>query len=109
MNLRSQTPTKTSDKVNVSTKQLRKWFHDNGGKERSLIENPLDRDKHERKRLKQVRNCYNLPISPNAPIAFYDEKWFYVTNRRRRIKTLLRILLEIFDLDMDEEDNDEEF
>ena len=25
---------------------------------------------------------------PTAPVAFLDEKWFYTTNRRRRIKKL---------------------
>lgn len=43
---------------------------------------------HEEKRIDWSRQWFHLLSDPSAPVAFLDEKWFYTTNRRRRMKIL---------------------
>ena len=40
------------------------------------------------KRLQWVREHWDLLTNPDMPVTYLDEKWFYVTNRRRKIKRL---------------------
>ena len=39
-----------------------------------------------------MRKYYNLLTNEKAPVTYLDEKWFYTTNRRRKIKKLPRSL-----------------
>ena len=68
--------------------QLMHWFNVKGGKERSAIEKPLDTPELIKSRLEWVRKWYDILTNPNEVVTYLDEKWFYTTNRRRKIKTL---------------------
>ena len=68
--------------------KLYRWFVDNSGTEISPIEKPLDNLDHKAKRKMWVKEWYTLLTDTLANIEMLDEKWFYTTNRRRKIKTL---------------------
>ena len=68
--------------------QLLRWFIDNGGKELSSKEKPLDTPELIEKRYAWVSKYYDILTDNNIPVAFIDEKWFYTTNRRRKIKKI---------------------
>ena len=74
--------------LHISHRQLMVWFYKNNGTQRSPIEKPLNTDKHKQLRLKWVAFYYSLFIDPTIPMGHLDEKFFYVTNRRRQIKML---------------------
>ena len=67
---------------------MNRWFWKNGGTEKSGLEKPLDSEKHKLLRKDWVMKWYGLLTSPFAPVCYIDEKWFYRTNRRRKIKIL---------------------
>ena len=68
--------------------QINNWFVDNGGKEISPVEKPLDTEMHMRLRLVWVRTHIIKLTSNGYYVAYLDEKWFYTTSRRRKLKTL---------------------
>ena len=51
-------------------------------------EKPLDTPELIEKRNKWVREHFDLLTDKNKGIAYIDEKWFYVTNHRRKVKRL---------------------
>ena len=51
-------------------------------------EKPLDTPELIKKRLAWVNKYYELLTNVDSPIAYIDEKWFYTTNRRRKVKKL---------------------
>ena len=88
MNLKSEIEGELRSTLSLHSLQVYKWFRQQGGKEHSAKEKPLDTDVHRRNRLQWVRTWWDLLTNASAPVAFLDEKWFYVTNRRRKIKRL---------------------
>ncbi|KAG7370138.1 hypothetical protein IV203_027884 [Nitzschia inconspicua] len=54
----------------------------------SAIEKPLLTLEHRQQRVQWAKKWYHLLSNSQAPVAFLDEKWFYTTNRRRRVKIL---------------------
>ena len=74
--------------LHISRFQLQNWFILNKGKQRSPVEKPLNTDDHKRRRLAWVARFNHLFIDTAIPMGHLDEKWFYVTNRRRKIKVL---------------------
>ena len=66
--------------------QLYRWFVSNKGKELSPKEKPLDTPAHKSNRLIWVKDWYDVLTDKYANVAMLDEKWFYTTNRRRKIK-----------------------
>ena len=54
----------------------------------SPIEKPLDTLTHIQARIEWVRKYYDLLTDDDSPVAFLDEKWFYTTNRRNKLKHL---------------------
>ena len=88
MNEKSDVPGEVRPTVHLSRHQLMVWFYKNNSTQRSPIEKPLDTDKHKQLRLKWVALYYNLFIDPTIIMGHLDEKFFYVTNRRRQIKML---------------------
>ena len=74
--------------VYLSKDQLMDWFVSNNGKEYSPKEKPLDTPVHCTLRLKWVRIHHFKLNNPFTPVAHLDEKFFYTTNRRRKIKVL---------------------
>ena len=68
--------------------QLYRWFISNKGKELSPKEKPLDTPAHKSNRLIWVKDWYDVLTDKFANVAMLDEKWFYTTNRRRKIKKL---------------------
>ena len=53
-----------------------------------MIEKPLLTTEHKTRRVEWARRWFDILSDPTAPVAFLDEKWFYTTNRRRKIKKL---------------------
>ena len=68
--------------------QLFRWFVSNKGKELSPKEKPLDTPAHKSNQLIWVKEWYDILTDKYANVAMLDEKWFYTTNRRRKIKKL---------------------
>ena len=88
MNAKSESPSEHRPSISLHRLQVNNWFKSEGGTERSPIEKPLDTPDHMTKRLEWVRKWFDLLTNPDAPVAFLDEKWFYVTNRRRKVETI---------------------
>jgi len=88
MNQKSGTPGENRPTICLSRKQLSIWFYQQGGKESSPVEKPLLTDEHKKNRVAWARKYFNLIVDPLKPVAFLDEKWFYTTNRRRKLKLL---------------------
>ena len=88
MNVKSACPSEVRPTLSLHRLQILRWFHDNNGKEHSPKEKPLDTPELMKLREEWVREHHNLLTDNNAPIAYIDEKWFYTTNRRRKIKKL---------------------
>jgi hypothetical protein len=88
INSKSASPGEGRPTLALSRRQLAQWFQDQGGKETSAIEKPLLTTEHKKNRVAWAREWFDLFCDPTAPVAFLDEKWFYTTNRRRRLKIL---------------------
>ena len=88
MNLKSKVAGETRATLSLHELQVSRWFAQQGGKEFSPKEKPLDTDEHKAKRLQWVRTYYDLLTDEKKTVCYLDEKWFYVTNRRRKIKKL---------------------
>ena len=73
---------------------LNKRFVLNGGKDTSSVENTLDTDKHKIQRIEWMRQHYFQLTNPYIYVAYMDEKFFYSTTRRRKIKIFVRIHIE---------------
>jgi len=85
---KSAAPGASQPELAMSEFQLWRWFKQNGGKERSSLEKPLLNDELKRKRLDWAKEHYDLLTLQEPPVGFLDEKWFYVHNRRKRLKIL---------------------
>ena len=72
----------------LNAMNLYRWFKLNKGKEYKPVEKPLDTINHCRERMRWVDKYYDILTKPNYHVVYLDEKWFYTTNRRKRIKRL---------------------
>ena len=90
MNLKSGAPGETRATLSISRRQLADWFRSQGGKEISPIEKPLLTDEHKRRRLQWAHANWTLLSNTNSNVCFLDEKWFYTTSRRNKLKVLPR-------------------
>jgi len=88
VNFKSAVPGEERPTLSVSRRQLAAWFAANNGKEVSAIEKPLLTSEHRQQRVEWARRWFDTLRDPLAPVAFLDEKWFYTTNRRRKLKVL---------------------
>ena len=88
MNAKSATPGENRPTLSLSRKQVRDWFFQQGGQEKSPLAKPLLTNEHKELRVAWARKWFQTMCDPNLPVAFLDEKWFYTTNRRRRLKVL---------------------
>ena len=86
MNKRSLVDMDARDAVNLTRYQVNNWFNDNGGKEISPVEKPLDTSEHKKMRLDWVRNHITKLSSLLYYVAYLDEKFFYTTSRHRKLK-----------------------
>lgn len=67
---------------------MNRWFNKNGGKVIHAKENPIDR-KEDFILWQQWMIKYNgLFTCLYSAIAFINEKWFYLSNQRRKFKEL---------------------
>ena len=87
MNAKS-TVLSTHPTTTLSQRQANHWFAAQGGKESAPTTKPLDTPDHIEKRNKWVRKWFALLTDLLVPVAYLDEKWFYTTNFRRKIKRL---------------------
>jgi hypothetical protein len=67
-----------------------KWFHANGGTEKLSLERPLITDDLKGQRLSWVKLYWLLLTDPEAAVGMLGMKWFYKTNRMRKLKHLPR-------------------
>lgn len=83
-----QCPSKPLTRFNATN--LYRWFKTQGGKERSPKEKPYltEDQKSERKKWCQEQKKLMQEKGKRFYACFLDEKWFYITSRRRRIKVL---------------------
>ena len=88
MNLKSDAPGEMRSTLSLDWHQVCEWFHSHGGKEYSPKEKPLDTDGHKILRLDWVKRWWNLLTCKEAFVGHLDEKWFYITSRRKKIKRL---------------------
>jgi hypothetical protein len=89
MNAKSARPGKDRPELSLSRGQLCDWFKSRGGKERSSKEKPLLMQEMMQARVQWVNKHGKRLTDPNANVAMLDEKWFYKTNRRRKLKELV--------------------
>ena len=94
MNSKSAVPGEMRPTLSLNRRQVTKWFKQNGGKERSCIKKLLLKDKHKNARKIWVHKYFHLLRDLTTPVVFLDEKWFYTTSRRKRIKQLPKSLAE---------------
>ena len=86
MNKHSRVDTDARDAINLTRHQVNDWFNDNGCKEISSVEKPLDTSEHKRLCLDWVRNHITKLSSLLYYVAYLNEKFFYTTSRRRKLK-----------------------
>ena len=69
---------------------LYRWFRKHGGKEKSPLEKPYltNKQKKERKKWCEFEKKRMEERGKEFYAYFLDEKWFYTTSRRRKIKIL---------------------
>ena len=88
MKMKSDVPDEERDTISLHPFQVYKWLNEIGIKEDLPIEKPFYTPKHKDDRMRWVKDWHNTKSNKNIPIAHLDEKWFYTTNRRRKIKQL---------------------
>ncbi len=87
MNELSNDPSETRTSLTLHTRQVWRWFRRSGGKEKRPAEKPRLTDDHKNQRIIWARKWKKV-LRDRKPYAFLDEKWFYTTSRRRKIKFL---------------------
>ena len=89
MNEKSKTYSDKSD-TKFNRMNLYRWFAQEGGKLKSPKEKPYltDDQKQNRKEWCEEEKLRMREWGTNFYCCFLDEKWFYVTSRRRRLKVL---------------------
>ena len=88
MNAKSAVESESRPTLSLHKLQVYRWFRKNGGKEISAKEKPLLTKQHKKDRLKWIQDWAALLSDPSTPVCYLDEKWFYTTARRRKIKLL---------------------
>ena len=90
MNSKSNVPGEQRPETRFNAMNLYRWFHQHGGKEKSPLEKPYltkDQMKARKKWCKFEKNRM-AEWGKNFYCCFLDEKWFYTTSRRRKVKVL---------------------
>ena len=78
-----------NETINLNESTLRRWFKKHGGKEKSSIEKPYLSNEQKEKRLVWATQMRDMMLT-EAIVVYLDEKWFYTTSRRRKLKYLPR-------------------
>ena len=86
MNKYSRVNTYARDDVNLTRHQLNNWLNDNGCKEISPGENPLDTSQHKRLSFDWVWNHITKLSSLFYCVAYLDEDFYYTTLQRHKLK-----------------------
>ena len=90
MNNKSEVRAEQRPSTNFNTMNLFRWFHQQGGKDKSPIEKPYltEDQKKERKKWCQDEKERIDTWGEDLYACFLNNKWFYTTSRRRKIKHL---------------------
>ena len=90
MNKQSCTPDDARPATTISKDQLYRWFNNNDGKQKSPIEKPYLTPDQKKGRLEWCHKVKELIAEAGQDFhaCFLDEKWFYTTSRRRKVKVL---------------------
>jgi hypothetical protein len=90
MNDKSHAPSEARPEINLHPKSVYRWWVKNNGKERSPFEKPRLTTGHKAQRVEWVDIWGDIFINEEIPVCYLDEKWFYTTTRRKRLKFLPR-------------------
>ena len=85
---KTQSPTELRSDLNLHYQQVYKWWRKQGGKEKSPFEKPRLTDEHKANRVLWVKRWGPFFLDDEFPVCYLDEKWFYPTTRRRKLKFL---------------------
>ena len=90
MNDKSKVALEDRPDTTFNATNLFRWFHQQGGKKKSPMEKPyLSEDqKKERKKWCEREKSRIAKWGGRFYACFLDEKWFYMTSRRRKVKCL---------------------
>mmetsp|Transcript_22699 Transcript_22699/g.53836 ORF Transcript_22699/g.53836 Transcript_22699/m.53836 type:complete len:948 (+) Transcript_22699:244-3087(+) len=88
MNSKSATSDEIRPTLRLHRLQMYRWFICNNGKELSAKEKPLLTNKLKAERVAWVGRWGDLFRKEDTPVCYLDEKWFYTSSRRRKIKYL---------------------
>ena len=87
MNEKSDAPGEARMTISLKEEVVRRWFVRQKGKEKAPTTKPRLTDDHKRDRIIWARKWIKM-LKAYAPFVFIDEKWFYTTSNRRKIKFL---------------------
>ena len=88
MNKKSATQEEDRPTLTLHRLQVYRWWKKNKGKELSAKEKPLLTNELKNERIAWVQKWGELFSDPSTPVCYLDEKWFYTSSRRRKIKFL---------------------
>ena len=90
MNSKYVMPVEDRPTILVSRKQVATRFKIYKGKERIPVEKLILTDYQKKNRCNWFHGHWEKLNDPYSPVSFLDEKWFYTTNRQRKMKELPR-------------------
>ena len=88
MNAKSAAPDESRMTISIHRLQLYRWWKKEGGTEKSSIEKPRLTAEHRQQRLEWIDKWAAIMTDESKPVVYLDEKWFYTTSRRRKLKLL---------------------
>ena len=88
MNAKSAAPDESRMTISIHRLQLYRWWKKEGGTEKSSIEKPRLTAEHRQQRLEWIDKWATIMTDESKPVVYLDEKWFYTTSRRRKLKLL---------------------
>ena len=74
MNQKAEKSTHGPELLHISYQQLNTWYLDNGGREYTPIDKPLDTDVHQEKSREQIREHYPRNYNLCVYICYLDKK-----------------------------------
>ena len=90
MNEKSHSPNESRPELTLHPKQVYRWWRKNNGSEKSPFEQPRLTTKHMADRVSWIETWGDSFLDILFPVCYLDEKWFYTTTRRKKLKHLPR-------------------
>ena len=90
MNEKSNSPIESRPELNLHPRTVHRWWKKNNGSEKSPFEKPRLTTKHMADRVSWVETWGGRFLDIKFPVCYLDEKWFYTSTRRKKLKHLPR-------------------